>query len=161
MKGQLEMVAPRKDHSVIAKIGNTADCLKSISAAIATRAYEIYQDQGRRLGRDEGNWRLAESEVLQPLCCGILQSKDEIMVSLFCSGMGAKDIRDIEVVVEPHRLILMGKKRSDSEPGKDANVYRVLPLKEEFNPSSVKLWQRGSLLEIEIHKSGISKTLLL
>jgi hypothetical protein len=74
-----------------------------------------------------------------------------------CSAVGAKDIREIEAVVEPHRLILVGKKRSDSEPGKDANVYRVLPLKEEFDPSSMKLRQRGLLLEIEIHKSGMSK----
>lgn len=157
MKGQLETVVPTNDHFVVAKIGNAADWRKSISAAIAKRAYEIYQSQGRRPGRDQENWRLAESEVLQPLCCGILQSKDEIMVSLFCSAVGAKDIREIEAVVEPHRLILVGKKRSDSEPGKDANVYRVLPLKEEFDPSSVKLRQRGPLLEIEIHKSGMSK----
>jgi hypothetical protein len=51
----------------------------------------------------------------------------------------------------------VGKNPSDSEPGKDAGVYRVLPLNEEFDPSSVKLRQRGSLLEIEIHKSGMSK----
>ena len=127
MKGQLEMVALRKEQFAIAKIGNAADCRKGISAAIAKRAYEIYQSQGRRLGRDEENWHLAESEILQPLCCGILQSKDKVIVSLFCTEMGAKDIRDIEAVVEPHRLILVGKKRSDSEPGKDANVYRVLP----------------------------------
>jgi hypothetical protein len=158
MKGQLETVVPRKDQFAIAKIGNAADCCKNISAAIAKRAYEIYQSQGRRLGRDQENWRLAESEVLQPLCCGILKSKDEVNISLFCFALGAKDIQEVEAVVEPHRLILMGKRRSDSEPGKDANVYRVLPLKEEFDPSSVKLRQRGSLLEIDIHKSGMNKT---
>jgi HSP20 family molecular chaperone IbpA len=68
--------------------------------------------------------------------------------------MGAKNLREIEAVVEPHRLILVGKKRSDCEPRKNADVYRVLPLKEEFDPSSAKLRQRGSLLEIEIHKAG-------
>lgn len=68
--------------------------------------------------------------------------------------MGAKNLHGIEAVVEPHRLILVGKKRPGCEPGQDANVYRVLPLTEEFEPSSVKLRQRGSLLEIELHKIG-------
>jgi hypothetical protein len=101
MEGPLEKVVPNKEQFVVAKIGDAADCRKSISAATAKRAYQIYQSQGRRPGRDQENWRLAENGVLQPLCCGILQSKDEVMILLFCSAMGAKDIREIEVVVEP------------------------------------------------------------
>ncbi|MGA8022218.1 MAG: Hsp20/alpha crystallin family protein [Candidatus Acidiferrales bacterium] len=154
MKGQREAVPHAKDHSVLAKIGNAADCRKSIRATIAKRAFEIYQRQGSHPGHDRQNWRRAESEILQPLSCGILQSKNEVIVSSFCSAMGAKNLHGIEAVVEPHRLILVGKKRPGCEPGQDANVYRVLPLTEEFDPSSVKLRQRGSLLEIELHKIG-------
>lgn len=157
MKGQPQTVMPREGRFVQVKIGNAADCRRAISADIAKRAYEIYERQGRRRGRDQENWRLAESEILQPLCCGILESKDKFVVSLVCSAAGAKDIREVEVVVEPHRLILVAKKRSDSEPGKGACVYRVVPLKEEFDPSSVKLRQNGSLLDIEIYKMGVSK----
>lgn len=157
MNGQSESIVPVKDHFVAAKIGNAADCRKRISKAIAKRAYELYECRGRGPGGEQEDWRLAESEVLRPLSCEIRESEDEDMVSLFCSPLGAKDAREIEAIVEPHRLILMGKKRSESEPGKDANVYRVLPLKEEFDPFSVKLRRRGSLLEIEIHTVGVSK----
>jgi hypothetical protein len=76
---------------------------------------------------------------------------------LSCSALGAKNLEEIEACVEPHRLILVGKKGPGSGSAKDASVYRVLPLSEEFDPSSVKLRQNGSLLEIEIRKSGVSK----
>jgi|SRR5271156_1875640 len=154
MKGQRAAAQRAKDDSVLVKIGNAADWSKKIRAIIAKRAYEIYQSQGRRPGHDQENWRRAEGEILQPLSCGILQSKNEVLVSSSCSAIGANSLGEIEAVVEPHRLILVGKKRSDSERRKEANVYRVLPLKEEFDPSSATLRQRGSLLEIEIHKAG-------
>jgi Protein of unknown function (DUF2934) len=157
MRSQPEAVALGKDHLIDAKIGNTVECRRAISATIAKRAYEIYERQGRRRGRDQENWRLAEAEILQPLNCGILESKDEFIVSLFCSAVGTKDNRELEIVVEPHRLILVGKKQSGSESREDACVYRVLPLKQECDPSSVKLRRNGSLLEIAINKMGISK----
>ena len=93
MRGQREAVQHANDHSVLAKIGNAADCRKSIRATIAKRAYEIYQRQGSRPGHDQQNWRCAESEILQPLTCGILQSKNEVIVSSFCSAMGAKNLQ--------------------------------------------------------------------
>jgi hypothetical protein len=41
----------------------------------------------------------------------------------------------------------------------DSNIgaVRVLPLKDEFDPSSVKLLQNGSYVEIEIRKSRVGK----
>jgi hypothetical protein len=157
MKRSRETPLLGKDHSVTASLGNPMECRITLSSAIAKRAYEIYERQGRRPGNDRANWRLAESEVLQPLCCGRLESKDKVIVSLLCSAVDGNDIRRIEVVVEPHRLILVGERQPDSESGKQPSVYRMLPLKEEFDPSSVKLRQRGSLLEIEIDKALANK----
>ncbi|MGB0037080.1 MAG: Hsp20/alpha crystallin family protein [Candidatus Acidiferrales bacterium] len=105
--------------------------------------------------------RLAENEILQPICCGLLESKDEVAVSIFSSELGPKDIEEIEVCVEPHRLILAGKKSTNFGSAQAAPAYRVLPLKDEFDPSSAKLTlkKHGSLLEIKIHKAG-KKSLL-
>jgi hypothetical protein len=157
MNAQTKSSVPCKEHPVDVKIGNVADCRKRMSGAIAKRAYEIYQRDERHPGRDLENWLLAESEVVQPLCCGVLNSKDEVFVSLFCSALGAKDVEEIEAFVEPHRLILVAKKRPSPESAGDPYIYRVFPLTGEFDPSSVKLRQHGSLLEIKIHKSSVSK----
>jgi hypothetical protein len=142
-------------HWVKAKIGDTANCRKAISEAIAKRAFEIYQHQGCRPGQDRYNWRVAESELVQPLPCGLLVSNDEITISVFSSVFIAKDIDEIEACVEPHSLILAGKKGSVS--GEDVGAVRILPLKDEFDPTSAKLRQKGPYLEIEIHKSQANK----
>jgi hypothetical protein len=158
MKGQPKTLAAPKEHPFTAKIGRSAECSTALSAAIAKRAYEIYQRGGRLPGGGQENWHLAESEILQPLCCGILESEDEIIVSLFHSAVGGKSIQEIEVIVEPHRLILVGNKQSGSESGKRTSIYRVLPLREEFDPFSAKLRQRGSFWKLAHARSeGIRK----
>jgi len=82
-------------------------------------------------------------------------SNDEITVSVFSSVFIAKDIDEIEACVEPHSLILIGKKRSVSR--EDVGAVRILPLKDEFDPTSAKLRQKGPYFEIEIHKSQANK----
>jgi Protein of unknown function (DUF2934) len=145
----------REGHLVKAKIGNAADCRKAISDAIERRAYEIYQHQGCRPGQDRHHWRLAESEIVQPLSCGVSESSDDINISAFSSVLGTKDIDEIEVCVEPHYLMLVGKKQSVF--GEDVGAVRVLPLKDEFDPSSVKLRQNGPCVESEIRRSRVGK----
>ncbi|MFZ0213133.1 MAG: DUF2934 domain-containing protein [Candidatus Acidiferrales bacterium] len=153
MSGQAASPKLDEQRCVSVTFGNALECLKVISEATAKRANEIFQRQGCPAGREQDHLRLAEEEILQPLSCGVLESKDEVTVSMFCSALGARDIEEIEVCVEPRRMILAGKKRSSS--GEVATFFRVLPLKDEFDPSSgrLKLKHRGSLLEIQIRKA--------
>ena len=73
---------------------------------------------------------------------------------MFCSALGAKDIKEIEVCVEPRRLILAGRKGLSSESTQTATFYRVLQVKDDLDPSSatLKLKSNGSLLQIHIGK---------
>jgi hypothetical protein len=139
------------------RIGDATECRKAISDAVAKRAYEIYERSGRQPGCDRKNWFLAESEILKSLSCGVLKSKDGVNVSICRSSLSAKDI---EVCVEPHRLIVMGHADSDSMIGATA-TYRVLSLADEIEPSSAKLRAHGRLLEIKLTKVGANKKALL
>src|SRR5579864_5978386 len=139
------------------KIGDAIVCSKAISDAVAKRAYEIYERSGRQPGCDRKNWFLAESEILKPLNCGLLKSKDGVTVSICRSSLNAKEI---EVCVEPHRLVVMAHKDSNSTI-RQAATYRVLSLADEVEPSSVKLKAHGRLLEIKLSKAGASKKTLL
>ena len=139
-----------------ARIGNAADHRKTISAALKKRAFEIYEREGRRPGRDKENWRRAEREILQSLSCGVLKSKDSVTVEFLSSELAVKGVEGIEICPEPHSLIVVGK-RGNSKLGKDTDVYRVISLRDEYDPSSAKLRQSGSLLEIEMRKMGVLK----
>ncbi|HLJ40647.1 MAG TPA: DUF2934 domain-containing protein [Candidatus Acidoferrales bacterium] len=147
----------RKARAANVRIGDATECRKAISDAVAKRAYEIYERSGRQAGCDCKNWSLAESEILKPLSCGVLKLEDGVNVSICRSSLSAGDI---EVCVEPHRLIVIPHKDSDSiiEP---AATYRVLSLADEVEPSSVKLRAHGRLLEIKLSKAGASKQALL
>ena len=145
---------PREKHPMNVTIREAADCLTEISTAIAKRAYEI---RPGGCARDGENWRLAESEVLQPLSCGVLKSGDKVEISLFRSALGTNGVDEVEVCVEPHRLIIAGKKRSSSELEQSAVIYRVLSLLDEIDPSSVRLRQQGPLVEIEMRKPDPAK----
>ncbi len=151
MKIQPNATIRDEGHLVKARIGNAVNCRRAISDALAKRAYEIYQNQGCRPGQDRHNWRVAESELVQALLCGVLKSRNEIIISVFSSVFISKDIDEIEACVEPHYLMLVGKKSSGS--GEDIRALRVLPLKDEVDQSSVKLRQNRSYVEIEMCKS--------
>jgi len=139
------------------KIGNATECSKAISDAVAKRAYEIYEGSGRQPGCDRKNWSLAENEILKPLSCGVLKSKDGVNISICRSSLSAKDI---DVCVEPHRLIVMAHADANSTIG-PAATYRVLSLADEIEPSSLKLRAHGRLLEIKLSKTGADKTAVL
>jgi hypothetical protein len=81
----------------------------------------------------------------------VLKSNEGIVISVFSSVLGTKDVDEVEAGIEPHSLILVGKN------GEDIAAVRMLPLKEEFDPSSVKLRQNGPYIEIEICKSRVGK----
>ncbi|MGB7022466.1 MAG: Hsp20/alpha crystallin family protein [Candidatus Acidiferrales bacterium] len=139
------------------RIGDATECRKAISDAVAKRAYEIYERSGRQPGCDRKNWSLAENEILKPLSCGVLKSQNGVNVSMCSSSLSAKDI---EVCVEPHRLIVLAHKDSNPTTG-DAAIYRVLPLADEIEPSSVRLRAHGGVLEIKLGKTGADKKPLL
>ncbi len=146
-----------KGHIVAVEVGNSADYRPAISAEVRKRAYEIYQRHGSRPGHDQENWHQAESEILVPLTCGILRSEDGAVVEVHLGALAALNLEKIVVCVEPHRLLLVGKKRLAANSGEDPHVYRFRTLKDEFDPKSLTLRQRGALLEIKMRKAGESK----
>jgi len=126
-----------------------------MSAAVAARFSKISKDQGPWGHSDQENWQQAENEVLQPLLsCGVLESKEEAVITLLGSALGSKDIDEVEVCAEPHRLILVGKRSSTSGSSEVGDVYSVLPLADEIDPSSIepRTNRRGSIIEIRLHK---------
>jgi DUF2934 family protein len=161
MANELQGVLREERPALKVKIGNSSQCLRSAADAIAKRAYEIYEVRGHIPGHEYEDWKSAEKETLQPLFCGILDSKNGAIVTVTRSAFGdvGNDIQEVEVCAESRRLILKANKPADGKlPA--VTVYRVLPLADGCDPSSIslRLKQHGRFFEIEMRKACAEAT---
>jgi hypothetical protein len=85
---------------------------RRIHAAIARRAYEIFENRDSGT-HEKDDWRQAESAILRPLCVGRMSVDDSIWLSMdaihFQEGT-------INIWVAPQRLTICGKRERKSTP---------------------------------------------
>jgi hypothetical protein len=132
------------------KIGNQQDCWKTLAALIAKRASAIYHRRAET--REDGTeaWQLAQAQVERPLCCGILKLTGGCLISFNSAELGTSEI---EVCVEPRRLVLLGRNSIGGSGAKDA-VVRVLKLPNEVDPSTVTVTREGPIVDIELRNAA-------
>ena len=140
----------RADPSLHVRVGNREECWKTLAALIQKRASAIYQRRAETADEGTELWKLAESQVEKPLCCGILKLTSGWLVSFNAAELATTDV---EVCAEPHRLVLLGRNPSIGGTGAIDPVVRVLRLPEAVDPSSLKVRQQGPILDIELHSA--------
>ncbi len=131
---------------------------RRIHAAIARRAYEIFENRGSGLHEQE-DWRQAESALLQPFCVGRMSLDDSLWVSM--DGTHFQE-GTINLWVAPRRLTVCGKPRAkrqaasllprNSHPEEDL-VFREVALPIEIDPANVRARFNGRALEILLRKA--------
>src|SRR5438445_4717066 len=82
---------------------------------ISRRAFELFEGDGRILGRDLDHWFKAEAELLHPAHVQIKESGDAIVVHAEVPGFNANEL---QLSLEPRRLTISGKKQSSSDEKK-------------------------------------------
>lgn len=137
--------------------------MKEISDIVGRRAYELFEDRGRQDGHDLEDWFRAESELLNPMPAEISESDDKVIVRTAVPGFKENDI---EVRVEPHRLIISGKREQVpdrkerktlySEKRSD-EVFRMIDLSEEIVFDEVKATLQDGTLEVTLPKADPAK----
>lgn len=132
--------------------------IRRIHAAIARRAFEIFESRGSAAWHELEDWRSAETELMSNLCFG----QTTIGPNLWL-GTDASRFREgsIGIWVAPRQLTIFGKpsarKRSSlavngSDDSATAKVFRVIALTDEVDPATVTARIRGSALEISAKK---------
>jgi hypothetical protein len=143
----------RASEGIQVKIGCAEDCWKTLAALIAKRAAAIYN---RRVGtQEEGTeiWQLAQAQIERPLSCGILKLTRGLLISFNSADLGTPEI---EVCVEPRRLVLLGRNSCMGGSGAKDAAVRVLKLPNEVDPSRVTLTREGPIIDIELHDAARS-----
>ena len=88
--------------------------------AIARRAYEIFEGNGRQWGRDLDDWFRAESELLHPVNVELGESDNAVIVRAEVPGF---ELKDLEVGIEGRQLTIAGKHETSKEEGKEKVLY--------------------------------------
>jgi HSP20 family molecular chaperone IbpA len=94
---------------------NVFDPANAIFNAMSKRAYEILDGNGRRLGHELDDWFQAEEELLHPVHIGIQESEDALSIHAEVPGFSQNEL---EINVEPRRLIISGKRDTKKEEKK-------------------------------------------
>ena len=135
---------------------NLAKRIDDIHNQIALRAFEIFQCNG---GQELDNWFKAEAELLHSSHININESESALTIEAEVPGFNANEL---EVSIEPRRLIISGKKETSKEEKKrgksiykeqcSSELLRVIDLPAEVVASKATATLRNGVLELNMPK---------
>lgn len=137
--------------------------MDEIYGNLARRAYELFDGRGRQDGHDLEDWFRAETELLNPTPVEISEADDQVIVRADVPGFRDKDI---QVRVEPHRLIISGKREQVHDQKNRKALYsermsdevcRVIELSEEIDSDKVRATLQDGTLEVMLPKARPAK----
>jgi HSP20 family protein len=140
------------------------DRMQQIYDSIARRAFEIFDNNGRWVGRDLDDWLCAESELLHPVHLEMAESENSLTVRAEVPGFSTKEL---EINVEPRKLTIAGKHEAREESKKGKTIYsercaneilRIVDLPVEVDSSKVSAVLKDGVLNIELPKAAHGKT---
>lgn len=165
MKSTMATNAPpatQPAHFKLTASGTSVEQTRLISAAVARRAYELFQARGSEHGHDCEDWFRAESDLLAPLPATIVDTDDRFTVRTELPDFTGKDV---EVLAEPRRLTVRpGKQTLAQDNGRavflekmSAEMFRVLELPSEVDPHNMKVTIENEVLEVTLAKVNPDK----
>jgi len=165
MKGQAAF-APAASPTVITMpepISTFDQTLTEIYNGISNRAYELFAQRGYVHGQHFEDWLHAESEILQAVPVEITDSDDTFTVRAEVPGFAP---RDLEVKVEPSRLLIRGEAEKSKQRSAGKTIYsecqknqffRVLNLPTKINPEKATANVQDGILHITLPKATTVK----
>jgi HSP20 family protein len=156
----LDPVAAREPVPVKATSNDAMERLNKAYQEIANRAFGIFENDGQWFGHDLDHWLRAETELFHPLHVNVQESESTLTVQAEVPGFEAKDL---EVTLEPQRLIISGKRETKQETSKGQTVYheqcsneifRAVPLPAEVDASKATAMLKNGVLELQAPKSA-------
>jgi HSP20 family protein len=132
--------------------------MEDLTKSIAKRAYEFFEERGRRFGNELEDWFRAESEMLRPVPVTMKEAETSITVQAEVPGFKAGEIK---ISAEPKRLIIEGNAEQTAEEKSEKLIfserrsnhfYRLISLPSEIDPATVTAGLKDGVLEITLPK---------
>jgi HSP20 family molecular chaperone IbpA len=136
-----------------------SDRMHEIHGLIASRAYELFEKRGRMDGEALNHWLEAEDQLIHSCRHDVKESAEAFFLRAEIPGSFSPD--QLEVSVEPHRLMVSGEKRVNvtswdgniiQEESRPRRIFRVHDLPVEVAPSKATATLIGDILEVRMPK---------
>jgi len=136
---------------------------ENVYAEIANRAFAIFKNDGI-FGHDLENWLKAETELLHPIRVNVTEVDGAVDIEAEVPGFEPKDL---EVTLEPQRLIISGKRETKEEAKKGKTIYkeqssneilRAVSLPFEVEAAKASATLKNGMLELHAPKSAKATT---
>ncbi len=136
------------------------DSMDEVLDTISRRAYDIFERNGRALGRDWEDWFQAERELFHPVHVHVAESDNSLEVKAEVPGFSEKEL---EINVEPRRIIITGKREAAKEEKKGKIVYsetcsdqlmRIIHLPAEVDAEKATATLKNGILELSMPKTA-------
>jgi HSP20 family protein len=156
--GEATAVKRAEEPTRVVKYTSLFDQMDETFNALARRAYEIFDGNGRVFGRDLDNWFQAERELLHPVSLNITETDEAFRVKAEVPGFTEKEI---EVAVEADRVTITGQRESSKEEKKGKTVcaecrsdqiLRIVNLPSEIDADKVTATLKNGMLELTLPK---------
>jgi HSP20 family molecular chaperone IbpA len=131
--------------------------------SIARRAYQLFESSGREHGHDTEHWLQAEAELFDRPPLTMAESPLGVTVLAEVPGFAP---RELEVDLEPRRVVIIGKHQTVLGKRNDANeeaghyvrqLLQTLELPVEVNPRRASAHLAKGILVLDLEKPAISK----
>ena len=139
------------------------DRLQRLYDSVASRAFEIFEGDGRIFGRDLQHWFQAESELLHPVHVQVSESEGKVTVNAEVPGFTEKEL---EISLEPRRLTITGKRETKEERKEQKTIYteqcsnqilRVIDLPVEVDAAKASATLKDGVLELRMPAAAPAK----
>lgn len=163
-KGTAVQVAKQPANVTPMPTENLFERATSMFEAISRRAYEIFEGNGHLDGHDLEDWFRAERELLHPVHIAITESGDALEVKAEVPGFNEKEL---EINVEPRRLIITGRRETKKEEKKGKTLYsescanevmRVIDLPASVEADKVTATLKNGVLALHLPKAAKART---
>lgn len=137
--------------------------VQEIYGQVAQRAYQLFEQRGHAHGNHDYDWLRAESEMFQPVPIEIQDANDSFSVHAEVPGF---NVKDLDIRVEPARLLIRGKAENGSAGSKGKTIYsecesneifRMVSLPEEINPKQATASLSDGILSLTLPKAAEAK----
>jgi len=158
MKAQQALESQTTERPIFVEAEKLINRMEEMTRTVAQRAYEFFEERGRRIGNELDDWFRAESELMRYVPTTMTETEQQFTFQAEVPGFKANEIK---ISAEPRQLMVEGESEQSTKEESEKVVFserrtnrfcRSFSLSAEIDPSRVTANLKDGVLEIILPK---------